>query len=457
MLSTVMIGLVVIVMLAAQVSAVTTVSKPTGWDQGSKWAMGASWSYQEDFADKLDELVNQIENNGYVDIDVNKLNIEAEASCYVVNEVVENTSTTYVLSTKMAMKMAAEATIAVTAEVPKAGTYDSFDDIGAAYGTGNTEVKTIEVGIFEDFALLVEGTTVFDKDFAIKSTAWDCQVAFVTGFDGKNIPTPKVDETSEAIALSYKNYDIDLRAVLNATVDVTFTPALDIYDFPIVEGESWEVISTANVTGTVGGFFDITGLTDEIKELMAQSEYGSELETIEFPISFDDYTSEDGSIVDGEIVPFDTMIDQTLYCDQILNDVYVLGTPVDVCVITDESGAISLYYSPQKKFFTSVLASADSELVSDQVPDELSMFTSIFAGDSEEMEMEAVSASTATAEIAKIESYMTTVEDKAVAGASSNGLVDFFFKAPFLGLIMVVLSVIIVAVALVMVRRKRPL
>jgi len=160
----------------------------------------------------------------------------------------------------MAIKLATHANAKVTGELPKAGvynlTYDNYMD-----GTGiEMEEKAVSFDMTEDFAVIISATVHMEKDtLAIKSIELTLDAAAVISVDAKNFPMIEDDWSGFSssyvlLDVSYTNYEIEAKAVLEAKMTPRFTPALNLYEFPLDVGNEWQVDSVMNVTGEVDGF-----------------------------------------------------------------------------------------------------------------------------------------------------------------------------------------------------------
>jgi hypothetical protein len=117
---------------------------------------------------------------------------------------------------------------------------------------------------------------------------------------------------------------------------------------------------------------------------------------------------------------------------------------LDVFEIAVGSGEGRMRYSPGFRMI-GVAVDADS------LPAEVSTIFE-FMGE-QDMEMEPVATAKATAEINAIETYTNNVADK--VDGSSNAIGDFFLKAPFLGVILVIVAIVIVGAVFIFSKRAR--
>jgi hypothetical protein len=269
--------------------------------------------------------------------------------------------------------------------------------------------------------------------------------AAVVGLKGTNIP--EINSTDAYTVLAYKDYDISLNAVFKTNISIEFTPALATLDFPLNVSDEWSMDSMVTVTGDISGFVNAVGLPADLEQQLLDSEFAQTFGATSLPITFDHFTSEDNSIVDGKIQPKYGNLTADLVCISKVTK-QVNGVYREVYVIQIDEGP-KFYYCPAEKFFSSAEMPLDPEMLPVELPIDVTQLT----GDTAEMQM--VDPATAATELASIEQYATGVENKAAGTAASNGLSDFFFKAPFIGLIMIIASIVIVALAVFMVMKKR--
>lgn len=414
------------------------------WQKGDKWALGWDQSFSiKNNATVNTALVGALSGMLGMSFEEAEAEISAGAAIYVLFEVTDVTDDTYIVSTKLAIKLEADAEVSATGNLPKPGTYSansessSYED-GMFGGFGSsidltgipTEEKTASVELGADFAFVIDGTTVFNKTtLAVESIDFEAKASAIIGVKADNIP--KFDQDEGNITIAYTDYDIDLKAVLTLDMSIVFAPEpLNLFDFPLNGGDTWNINTQVNVSGEIGGFIDATGLPEDIEEEIFASEMLQELKIIEFPIYFVDLIPEDSELSDGKFGPFVEDIHASLSAE---------GQDDGTYEITTENG-FKYYYDPDRRF----LSGAGISLDLDEMPVDTSDFMPF---------LEPVTPSKASAEIDSITSYQADLEKR----AGSDNVTDFFFDPPYLGLILIVVAAVVVGGALFMfTRAKKP-
>ncbi len=445
-------GLFMAGLFVAPVNAAVATA-PNGWNVGDSWAMGKEMDFGSDITDNTTVFNNALKSMTNLTLD--KLNVESKAGFYVLFKVTGTTATSYILDAKVAVKFATQANVAVSGKLPVAGTYDTDDNAFSPLSTVAKETKTVSLALTEKLGIVLGATLDVDKTtMAVNQVDWTLRSAMVLEFDGKNIP--QVDTNGTVQTIGYKDYDIGMELVARANLSTLFTPALDIYQFPFATGETWYTNnSMVTVNGDVSGFLNAHGLTAEQEEKIFTDELKNTTGSTSFPIEFDHLSSPEGEITDGQFGPYyGNVTSMKMEClssiTQTLN-----GVQQEVFVIEVDDGA-QMLYSPGYKFIAGMSADVDADSLPVDLPEEVSIVTS-FMGN-QNMEMEPISVEAATTSIASIETYTDSVATQAGAkGTTSGSLEDFFLKAPYLGIIMVVVAAAIVA-ALVFVgtRPRKP-
>jgi len=400
------------------------------WEEGDGWAFGKEVDMEADLADTLEWGKGQLATalNGTVDT----LTLEGKVAVYAAFEVTDVTEDEYVVSTRLGVQFMADAHVKVTAQLPNEGVYPFMGD---PWSAENTSSKQVSVDLKVDFALVVEGTITLDKaTLALKELDYDFKTSAYVSFVAKNIFSEDYDFLGNT-TIDYQDYDVLIKMDVNLHALITFDPALNIYDFPLEDGDEWVVDSVANVSGEVSGFFDASGLPEEVEESIFESDIANMTGATEFPIDLGKLTSEDGRITNGALTPFDIPIHAEMECVGVEDGVY------EIEMTTDEMTQ-TIYYSSNDDFLTSL--GTDELPIPDEVPlpDDL-------------VEIETMELAEANAAIDSIEEYESTVSAK--ASGSAGSLASFFFDPPYLGLILIVVSVIVVAgVVFLVIKRKKP-
>ncbi|MCE5296016.1 MAG: hypothetical protein LLG16_02795, partial [Euryarchaeota archaeon] len=157
------------------------------------------------------------------------------------------------------------------------------------------------------------------------------------------------------------NLDMDVTMNTEVDVEVGFDPYLDIFDFPITEGEEWNVASTMTATGNITGSFESSGLPEGALDEFIFPEEGELGPSVDLSV----FDGELGGmeINDGKLNSSTEQISFEMRCDSIsevhddaLGDITVFEQ--SVIQDSDETGMM-LYYSPDASMLAYVEISAD--------------------------------------------------------------------------------------------------
>jgi hypothetical protein len=301
------------------------------------------------------------------------------------------------------------------------------------------ETKKISMEITEKWGLVVSATMTVEKaSMAIAGITYDAKTAFMVEFDATNVPD--VNNTGSSEIISYKNYDIGMDMVAGMDLTMDFTPSLDLFQLPVVKGETWYTNqSMVTVTGSVNGYFDAHGLTDEQEEQIFTEELKEATGATDFPISFDSLNTTDGKIMNGQFGPtysnITSMKMQCLYASV----TKTVGDEQRQYLLIRVNDGSEIWYSPDSKFISGVSASADDPDV--ELPDEMTMLTGLTGS---EMSMDPIDVETASKNIASIEAYTEKVASD-VDGEGANAS-DLFFKPPFVGVFFAAIGVLSIGI-----------
>jgi len=400
--------------------------------------MGKSVDLDQEFADQLNNLSAQL---GQLTGTVDKFNIQAMASAWIVFEVTEANSTEYVLSGKLAIKLAADANIAATGEMPKAGTYPILDSVP-------TEHMTVSVDLKEDFAAVLQTLTTFEKDtMAVKTFEVEFKTSALVNLQARNILSQNYTFTHKTI--SYQDISFELNFDLDIKLKMEFDPYLNIIEFPLNVDDSWQIHSDATVSGSLSGNLDMKGLPAEQEQQMFDNEMLKAANITGFPVDLGRLSnSESPKITNGVLEPYTTPIEATMHCvSSELIQTPVHGA-VTVYAIQVSNGPERFYYSDDVKFLTSMGANTNGYDL--PLPPEIGGLPGL--SPSMDIEMQEVEPATANSEIQKISGYQAGIGD---TSSGSTAITDLFTKSPYIGIIVVVAVLVCVVAAVLMIRRKK--
>ena len=464
-LSTLLIGTMFLTSLVA-VPAASAQTDAAVYTEADDWGIGQTIGLKWNWGDMPDATKEQIKTLlGYAGLDVTELGLSIDAAFYAVLAVDDITDDEYVMSAKMAIKFAAAGNIDMSGVMPKAGNYNiSLADIDLsnvelrsinastyeALGIG-TENKAVTLDLAMDFALIIGGKVIMEKDtLDIKSMDLTLKAAAVISFDAKNIPEiPKPEliysnaiiPTNILFNISYDNYDVDVRGVFDANLNVEFEPALNIYKFPMELHDTWAINSNATISGGMKGFLDVTGLPKESEDkLFGEEGFLSEAGFTGFPIIFDDLELGDLVVKDGKLNDTVTKVEGTVtVIDNETRDVF--GTDKQVFVLEAEINdeTVEYYYSSE---LINVFASINMGSIGEFVPVDLKMLAEIgMTYDKKDV----TTYEEAADGIESVENYQSTVAKKA------NGESDL----PLMAILAVVIVVVVIAACALIIFRTR--
>ncbi|GEM_PF-1751643 len=458
-LYTLLVGAIFLTSLVAVPVASTVDAKEytadDGWGVGQTIALDWTW---EDMPDEAKQGISSF--IGSSGLKLNELGFGLDAAFYAVLTVDEVKADEYVMSAKMALKLTAKGNADASGDMPKAKNYnisiaeafenfDPSDIMNMDYRAVGieTENKSVSIDIAADLAIIIGGTIVMEKEtLAIKSMDLSLKAAAVISFDARNIPDVESHviysnglipiPTNLLFNVSYNNYDVDLKAAIDANMNVVFEPALNIYRLPMEEGDNWSIDSKATINGGMKGFVDITGLPEDVeKELFDEEGDLYKAGFTNFPLVFDDFESDDLVIKDGKLEELVTDInaDVTVTGTTTVNNRTVFTLKADY-----DGEEVEYIYSSE---LIDVFASVTMSDMGWDMPD-----LEMLAAYGIEFKNEDVTSDEAAAEIESIESYYRTVDKKA------KGESDFPMMAM---LAVVIVAVVIAGVAVVFMRRKK--
>lgn len=414
------------------VPALATVSPAEApeWEEGNRWAYGSESNVGSEFAEELEGLAETLETmtNGTV----NELSLDGTVGFWTLVEVTEANDDEYVLSMTMAGKVALDASISVTAQLDKAGTYDWADE-------KETEEMDVVVDVGMDLVVIVEIDVTFDHDtMDMKSIAIDMEVDGAVDFVADNIPMSEDDWTNWTTTIWYEDFDVTGDLNLDLSFDLAFAPALNIWDFPIAVGEIWTVDSQATISGSLTGQLDVQGLPEDMMDEMFTEEFIEQTGFSDFPIVFEEMNGEDSPFQDGVMEEETQDIEMDLKCVSatVVDDDY--WGEITVYKIAALDSPFEFFYSPDVGFM-SYMAMDVEDL--DEVMD---MPLTI----SQEIRMDAVDPDVAADEINEIADFQGEV-------GGDSGVAGFFTEAPYLGLILIGVIVVVVVAAVLLMRKKK--
>jgi len=404
---------------------------------GDRWAMGEEIDYGSNITANMDAINGYLQS--YANLTIKEMDVDSDLAYYVLFEVTGENDTAYTVTAKMAVRVATVANIEITGAMPVAGDYGVSEDLFSPSSTVAKEAKTMSLDLDEKMGMVLTATTILEKStMAISNITWNYKGALTVDLNAKNVPDINTTETTRTI--TYKNYDVGVEAVAGMNLYMDFAPSLDVLQLPIAQGEGWHTnASTVTISGNVNGHVDAHGLTDDQKAQIFTEELTNATGATDFPISLDKLTTPDGEMTNGTFGPYTANLTGTsMYCSRNTESHVVDGKERQYYVIQAGNGERFLY-SPDGGLFAGLSMSVDTDEMN--LPSSASYVTNFIGS---QVDMEPMDADAASNNIRSIESYT----DKLAAEANDKGfnISDFFFKAPFIGILMVVIAAMSIAV-----------
>ncbi len=434
-------GLMIVSLFAVCGTAAADAGPPQ-WEEGDSWAMGKSIDLDANFADQIDELQQSLEQ--MQGVEVNQLQVDGQADFWLIFEVADVNDTHYTLTSSMGQKLIFSADVDVEAQIPAEGTYNYTE-------TPDMVTKSISLSASIDYAMVVNAEASIQKDtMAVETVTLDIQGSAEVDFSADNIPLP--EENNEQVTYTHESFDVNAVFDLDVTLNFEFTPALDIFDFPISVGEDWEVNSDVEMSGTIDGVLDVSGLPAEGEQEIFSDEVLQENGITSFPINFDQITvdEEEGPTINNGVISGNGTVMEQFTCTEMTTITHPTLGQISAYVIQAESGG-EFYYSPDANFMTSMGGGTD---ILDDMEIDMPISLPGDVGDDMEGQIDSVDSETAQDEITDIADFQSSLSDDTGSSSGGDDLNSFFFEPPYFGVILGVLVVFVIVAAVVAVVRK---
>lgn len=439
MLSTLICALTLLALLCSlAVPAVVAISTPAEapvWVKGDKWAYGMENDVGADFGAQLQDLKDLLE--GETGGTVNTLELDGSSGFWILFEVTEANSDIYVLSMDAAVKLQLDASISVTAVMDKAGTYGLDQE-------PEKESMDIEAEANVDLALVVSVDITFEHDtMAISEITVNVNFDGVVDFTAQNIPSSESNWTDYSTTIWYDDYDVSAEMGANMAIEISFEPALNIWDFPLTLGDQWSVNSEATISGSLTGMLDVNGLPEDMSDSLFTEDFIESTGFSDFPIIFEQLNSDGGDwpFQDGMLEEVSEDIEMTLKCTNVITVQDDYWGEITVYKINVVGSPFELYYSPDVGFMSYF------SMNSDDLDDIIDLDVAVMP--SEEFRMEAVDPAVAEDNINEISDYQSNIDTD-----GQGGIAGFFLDAPYLGLILIGIIVVVVVASVLLIRKK---
>ncbi len=195
---------------------------------------------------------------------IRALDFTGSFDSWTYDEVTQKTGTSYVLSSDSATGLTFHFDANVTANnLPTPGVYTG--DLSRGYCvlptiplmTG-TVAATLD---WESLHTVTSATGYQISNLAMLNATTNAVNKIRTHVDYYNVPSTDTNLTSCRETVTYRSASLTFTANTQTQLRVLFQPALDVFNFPINENETWWANSTATVGATIGGTIDVQGLS----------------------------------------------------------------------------------------------------------------------------------------------------------------------------------------------------
>jgi hypothetical protein len=412
---------------------------------GDKVGFGTTKDLGAAAAPILQLIRNADENDP--NITFHELSFAGTFDLWSTTEVVGKSADAYSIRTNSALGLKLDYVVNVTStKFPKAGTYPGNRSSGVCLPESfDVTTETIVADVNITYLLASTGLASWTvAEFALRGSETNTSVELGGTAIYHNVPYFELNQTACTFTVSYISVDTTPSADVQVDLQSAYTPALDVFAFPIRDGgETWSVNSSLTQGGQIRGTVDVGGLTpDQEGEFFEHLNHAFESAGLSasglsaFPIDLENVTIMAGLtplLKDGVI--HDTTFPVNLALQARQSDFRLAdGNLHPVFLISDTSfGLCSQVYSPEVGFVVGVRCE--------------------FAGITF-FELPNVPPATAEQHIAD------TKRDYSLSPATSTGgleaVSNFFLKAPFFGILMIAAVALLVTGILVRRRMKPP-
>ncbi|TFG55556.1 MAG: hypothetical protein E4H30_07025 [Methanomassiliicoccus sp.] len=208
-------------------------------------------------------------------------------------------------------------------------------------------------------------------------------------------------------------------------------------------GDEWTVNSEATISGSLTGMLDVNGLPEDMSDELFTDEFIENTGFSDFPIIFEQLNSDDGDwpFQDGMLEEVSEDIEMGLKCTSVITVQDDYWGEITVYKIKAVGTPFEVYYSPDVGFMSYF------SMNSDDLDDIVDLGVPVMP--SEEFRMEAVDPAVAEDNINEISDYQGNIGTE-----GQGGIAGFFLDAPYLGLILIGIIVVVVVASVLMIRKK---
>jgi hypothetical protein len=313
------------------------------WTKGQTWAIGGDKDLSTVLGENLGTLRNTMALLGNISID--NLHLTGTAGAWAVFKVNDVTADTYLLEYCTGMCVHGSFYVSVHGNMPCAGTHD--------LSNLTNENKAVSVDTCFDLMITSHGVATIDKaTMAIISVNSTSMVDESLVFKAVNFPSYSTDISIKGatVNMTYQNYSINECLHLEIASNISYSPALNLIQFPLAVGNNWTIDSKMTFAGEVKGYFNATGVSPSaLSGLIEKSG------PFDGSVLIQDLTKLGTMpINNGTIGPVDLNISTTMQClgTKLIND---CGGNITVFDVAQKESGAHLYYSPNTEFLASFL------------------------------------------------------------------------------------------------------
>lgn len=255
------VALVLALAIFATPAAAQPANLPT-WQVGQEAAYGVHVPVGQELA----PLVAEIEANpsAYNITHINALNVTGNLDSWVDQQVTQATSTYYVLHTTSASGLSLHVAVNATFNnLPQAGSFPGSMSYGfCTPATPPVHAATLAVTLDLEALTTSDGTTNYAvSNLAIMNDTTNAAVRIKGSADLFNIPAVTTNSTTCVTTVAYKSENLGITVDTQNLVRTLYSPALDVFHFPISDGASWWANSSVTTAGTFTGTINVQGLS----------------------------------------------------------------------------------------------------------------------------------------------------------------------------------------------------
>ncbi|MFA5895416.1 MAG: hypothetical protein WC985_00725 [Thermoplasmata archaeon] len=231
------------------------------------WTVGKAVGYGTDLdlTSLAQPFLQQIQANyaSYNITSIQTLNFTGSLDAWTYQQVQSKTDTYYVLATQSAEGLKIHFAFNATFNnLPAPGTYTGSCTYGYFDGTVPLATRSVEVDLDLTSLSTADGTSRWaTSDLALMQSTDNITAQVSAHAVLKGLPMVDVNLTACQETVTYEDRDVTLTVNTNDEVRELFSPALDVFDFPINPGEDWWANSTATVGATLSGTVNVIGLS----------------------------------------------------------------------------------------------------------------------------------------------------------------------------------------------------